>query len=102
MSTSVVLGRVVRFLVDQEMVEQAVGLVSCMEGREHLAVFVTVRDAAEGFGNGRAVAGQAVADVEEGISDSWIAAFGDMTKAAGVTTLGKDGVKTGKSPNVVC
>jgi hypothetical protein len=40
-------------------------------------------------------------NVVEGISESGIAMFGDMTEAGGVTALDQHGVKTGKGPNMI-
>jgi hypothetical protein len=51
------LGRVIRFLVEQQMVEQAVGFVSGMEDGEDTAVPVTVIRPVERLRNGWAVTG---------------------------------------------
>jgi hypothetical protein len=57
MSASVMQGWVIGFLVEQQMVEQAVGFVRGMEDGEDTSVPVTVIGPVERLRNGRAVTG---------------------------------------------
>ena len=100
-TASVMLSRVIRFLVKEEMVKQTVGFVSGVQGRQHAAAGMPAEGTLKGSGYRGTVAREAVTDAVEGVTESGIAAFGNLTEATCITTLNQDGVKTSKRPNLI-
>ena len=93
--------REVRFLGEQQMIEQAIGFVGGVQSRQH----VTLGDAAistlVSSGDRGTMVSQTTSDAREGIAESGIATFGNLAEALRIATLDQNGVKARERPDVI-
>ncbi len=98
--SSMVFG-MIGLLGKQQMIEQAIGFMGGMEGREDPTLGMAATNALIGCRDRWAVVSQTTPDLGERIAERGIAAFGNLAQSLGIATLGQNGVKARERPDVI-
>lgn len=98
--SSMVFG-MIGLLGKQQMIEQAIGFMGGMEGREDPTLGMAATNALIGCRDRWAVVSQTTPDLGERVAERGIAAFGNLAQSLGIATLGQNGVKARERPDVI-
>jgi len=93
--------RAIAFLVQQQVVEEAIGFVGRMDSRQNATAALAAIGTAEGLLDGWTVPGGTLPNQVQGIAKGGIAAFGQMADPTAVATLLINRVESSKSPEMV-